>query len=120
MRDETITFEEFAETETMQWDFLYRTERTNFKAFWAAHSACTKTAQLPVGWDAQAALEYMRANKKLGRGSSRSGCFEIQTDLGVWSQANGTAMRFDTPRKAAKVTYRTWEEIIAEEENESN
>lgn len=109
----TIKFEEFDGRETMQWDFLFRTERTNFKAFWATHSACTKSAELPVDWSAQEALEFMRAQRQLGRGSNRSGCFEIQTDLGIWSQTNETAMRFDTPRKAAKVIFQTWEEIEA-------
>lgn len=48
-------------------------------------------------------------------GSNRSGCYQVQSDAGIWEQVDGNRMDFSTPRKAAKVEFKSWEQMEAEE-----
>lgn len=55
----------------------------------------------------------MRAAEKAkgGRGSFVTGVFQIQTDWGIWSRADQRRLDADTPRKAAKAYFATWDEM---------
>lgn len=44
-------------------------------------------------------------------GSSRSGIFEVQTDTGIWSRADGGKLEVDTERKLSKIVFRSWEAL---------
>ena len=113
------TPETFAEP-TMRWDFFYRTENSRlgkpgqptFDEYWDAEPAPFVVAQLPVSWDVEAALVYMRKHNLLGKGTYRSGCFEVQNDLGIWASTNNRAMRFATPGQRAKVVFTAWDDLV--------
>ena len=44
----------------------------------------------------------------MSRGSQRSGCFQVQSDLGVWEHINEKAIRLS---RLDMVTFRTWQQI---------
>lgn len=48
---------------------------------------------------------------KGSRGSFVTGVFQIQTDWGIWSRADSMRLDTDTPRKAAKAYFATWDEM---------
>ena len=45
----------------------------------------------------------------LPKGSSRCGCFEIQTDAGIWSSSTGGRL------SKANASFSTWEQLEAAE-----
>lgn len=57
----------------------------------------------------------MAAERRICRGSARSGIFQVQTDDGIWTHINERRIDFSTPRRAANVTFQSWEELEAAE-----
>jgi hypothetical protein len=55
------------------------------------------------------------ANHDVPKGSHRTGVFEMQNDLGIYSRDDLMRIDFSTPRRAAKVNFKTWEEMEREE-----
>ena len=51
-------------------------------------------------------------NQGASRGSHRSGIFEIQTDLGIWSQINEKKLN---PSRMQLTRYQSWDQLISEE-----
>jgi len=72
---------------------------------------------LPATWTVEEAYAHAVATRVCPKGSHRSGCFEIQVfggvADGVYSHNNLKRIDFSTPRKAAKVTYQTWDQFDA-------
>ena len=94
----------------MRWDFFHRPEtgpnpRDN--------DCYAYTFELDADTSIEAAMAHAYANG-LPRGSHRCGCVEVQNDRGIWSQKEGNRIDVSTPRKRAKVIFRTWEELEAE------
>ena len=71
---------------------------------------------LPEGTSLEAALNaYYSAGWP--KGSHRSGVSEVQTDAGIYEQKDGNRIDLSTPRKAAKVFFKTWAELDANNNN---
>ena len=102
---------------TERYDFFYRTENKNFDP----SNTFYMILELPAGLTVGQALEMARdagitaPQRPLAKGSHRSGCFEVQCDRGVWQHVDSKKIDVSTPRKAANVQWRTWEQIEAEE-----
>lgn len=93
-----------------RWDFFFRRE-TNHRP-WAEQvkrPASVVTVVLPHATTIEDAILAARA-AGMPKGSSRSGCFEIQNDMGIWSSKTGGRIN---PKTAS---FKTWEQIEEEEE----
>jgi hypothetical protein len=93
----------------MKWDFFHRAESKKPRAEMAIY---VYTWEIDTQ-DLATALAHARSNG-LPRGSFRAGCVEIQTDLGIYNQAEGNRIDLSTPARAAKVIYKTWEQLDEE------
>jgi hypothetical protein len=51
----------------------------------------------------------------VGRGTHQTGIFEVQTDQGIYSRADGCRLDVSTPGRAAKVIFKSWEQLEVEE-----
>jgi hypothetical protein len=60
------------------------------------------------------ALEFAWASG-MPKGSHRSGCFQVQSAFGIWRQVEGNRFDCSTPRKAAKIQFKTWDQLEQEE-----
>jgi len=107
--------------DTANWCFFFRAEvnKKNLKGqtfdeHWANRPAFDLVLELPVDLDIEDALEIARENGA-PLGSRRSGIFEVQGPTGIWSHVNGRRMDFDTESKRAKVVFKSWEDLEAEE-----
>lgn len=97
----------------MRWDFFYRHESQlhNPKD---VPAECI-TLDLPADLSLGDALEAARA-AGMPKGSHRTGCFEVQNDLGIYSQIDYNRIDLSAPAKAAKVVFKTWEQLEAEDD----
>ncbi len=76
----------------------------------------TYVVQLVVAEDAT--LEDILAaahGAGLGRGTHQTGIVEVQTDRGIYARADGNRIDLSTPARAARVQFRSWDELEAEE-----
>ena len=75
---------------------------------------------LPATWTVEEAYAHAIATRVCPKGTHQSGCFEIQVFGGVadglYNHIDRNRIDFSTPRKAAKVTYKTWDQVDAEME----
>lgn len=55
-------------------------------------------------------------NAGMSKGNFISGCFEIQTNLGIWSRPDSRSMVND----CGKAIFKTWKQLEHEELEESN
>ncbi len=90
----------------MIWDFFFRTENKNFHEYWKNRPAHQHRMNLPVDFTLEQAIAAARKDG-VSKGSSRSGIFEVQNDLGIYS---------DCLRKT-KMNFKTWEELETLERN---
>lgn len=92
-----------------RWDFFYRTEnsRRNPKD----GEVYSVSWSFPAGTSLAFALKWMRDEGKLGQGSQRAGCFEVQTPEGIWSHVTESKIDLSTPAKAKKVIFKTWDQL---------
>jgi hypothetical protein len=79
-----------ASPKLMTYDFFHKTESNR-----GAHRTKHFRFELPTE-DPKEALE-MAKTLGLPKGSNRCGCFEIQSDLGVWSHKEDKPLRWDRP-----------------------
>lgn len=107
-------------TTTETFNFFHRAERSTsflakrgvtFDEFWADTAAHEFTVEVPKGTDLKRAFEFAYS-AGLSRGSSRGGSFQVQCDRGIWEHID--SRRIDGA-PAHKVTFKTWDEIEAEE-----
>lgn len=63
----------------------------------------------------QAILDVARANG-MPVGSHVTGCFQVQSDIGIWNHVDAKKIDLTTERKRANVVFQTWEQAEAEEE----
>lgn len=92
----------------MRWDFFYRHESNRVHP--KSRPAECLILDLPADTPLAEALQRAHA-AGMPKGTHRSGCFEVQTDAGIYQQTDGNRIDLTTPRRAAKTTYRTWEEM---------
>lgn len=89
----------------MKVDWFHKTESRHFDP---------NQAGTPYQFEApeEATLEeILDLGYELGipKGSARAGCFEIQTDKGIWQSHNGGRM------DPARATFKSWEQLEAED-----
>jgi len=109
------------------WTFFFRREVTTstlrklgmtFDEYWSQdgddYNAHWINVDLPADTDIEEAIQIARENGA-PLGSRRSGIFEVQGPRGIWSHVNERRMDFDTPAKRAKVVFKSWEDLEAEE-----
>ena len=96
------------------WQFFQRTERRNFDL----DNVVCGELRLPRNTDLATAISLAIRARVISHGSHRSGVFQVQTDDGIFSQVNDRRIDLSTPRRAALVTMKTWEQL-EEEENAS-
>ena len=82
----------------MSYDFFHKTESSR-----GAHRTVVYSFDFPTE-DPQEALALARA-AGLPKGSNRCGCFEIQSDLGIWSHKEDKPLRWDRPND---MTFTPW------------
>ncbi len=97
---------------TSAWIFFYRAESNRFDP--KSRPAYQLRLTLPDDTDLQNALD---AARKAGapKGSHRTGIFEVQTSRGIFYHEEENRIDLRTPRKAAKVIFKTWEQLEEEE-----
>jgi len=110
-----------AESAEQPWIFMHRAERSKetlqkagqtFDEYWADRDAQGFTAQIAEDATLEEALQAAYA-QGLARGSARAGTFEIQSPKGIFEHV---ASRRIDGAPAAKIRFRTWEQIEAEED----
>jgi hypothetical protein len=83
----------------MRYDFFHKTESNTGR-----HRVKCFTFNIATD-DPATALNEARL-LGLPKGSARCGCFEIQSDLGIWSHNQDKPLRFDRP---TEFTFTSWE-----------
>jgi hypothetical protein len=91
----------------MLYDFFHKTESNT-----GTHKVKTYRFDLDTD-DVEEALEMAR-ELGLPKGSARCGCFEIQSDLGIWSHVNDKPLRWDRPDD---ITFTPWDDEHEEVQN---
>ncbi len=89
----------------MTWDFFFKTENKDFHEYWKNRPAHQHRMELPSTFTLTQAIAAAHADG-VSKGSSRSGIFEVQNDLGIFLEVN---------RKTAQ--FKTWETLEKEEAN---
>ena len=101
---------------TQEWHFYARAQNSDYAKMRSDENVRYAIVSIPVEITTCAeAIAYAIENRRIGRGTHQSGCFEVSNDIGMWWHKDGNRMDFSTPRKAAKVIYKTWEQMEAEE-----
>lgn len=96
-----------------RWDFFFRHENNRIDP--TTRPATYASLTLPLNTPLADALATALDLGAIPTGSNRTGCFEVQNDAGIFSHAAGKRIDLSTPRKAAKVSFQTWEEVEAAE-----
>lgn len=98
----------------MMWiDWFHRTEKSkSFTKEAPADSAWR--FQVPKGSTLEQILKHGYEVERLPKGSARGGCFEIQTDEGIWSSPTNSRLNPST------AIFKTWDELEAEEAKENS
>jgi hypothetical protein len=90
-----------------RYDLFDRPENKNFDP----NNIRVATMVAPAGLGIQQVLTLARQRGIVGKGSARSGVFQVQCDRGIWGQVSDRRMEFATAAKAAKVTWVSWEDM---------
>jgi len=105
---------------TIRFDFFFRAETNprnlkgkTYREYWTARGAKSLFLDLPEDTTLGEALTAARA-AGLPKGSHRSGCFEVQSGLGIFQSTHEFGTRID-PARACTFTFRTWAQLEAEE-----
>lgn len=99
----------------MKVHWFHRTE-ARAKRFYVPRPAQVFELTMPAG----ASLDDILVEgyqKGFPMGSARGGCFELQTDEGIWARPDGKRMRV-TGRNGQPAIFKTWEQLEAEEQND--
>ena len=97
-----------------RWDFFFRTESNHHSVDDDANRRSISVT-LPADLSLRDALAIAIVSTPVPIGSYRTGVHEVQNDLGIYQQTNGRRFSFTTARRAATTTFRTWDELEAEE-----
>jgi hypothetical protein len=101
----------------MKCQFFYRSESN--RRSWEEQSqrpAFYVTLELSANLGFDALLQAALASG-MPRGSSRSGCFEVQTDNGIWCHQDPAVRARGYGRLSqATAIFKTWEELEREEQ----
>lgn len=97
---------------TATWDFFDRPEGRNFDPENVRMLSLVLPADLTLE-EALAAARSGRHGGRLGAGTFRSGCFQVQGPAGIWQTTDERKIRLDTPGQRAKVMFATWDELEA-------
>jgi hypothetical protein len=100
--------------ETMAWDFFWRLFNSRKK--WDKWNIATARFNLPINTSLKEGLEIAKKNG-MPVGSHQSGCFEVQTDKGIYSRKDKMKIDVSTPRRERKVIFKTWDQLEEEEGN---
>lgn len=100
---------------TMRWDFFFRRFNRDIVRLRSERNVDYATLELPKAWTCEQALRFAREHRAIPVGAHNTGCFQVQNDLGIYNHVDANKIDFATPRKAAKVEYKTWEQVEAEE-----
>jgi hypothetical protein len=100
------------------WDFFFTTSRSSvkaseFDATWDREGAYFVKLTLPDDTPLEEAIAAARETGLFGKGSGRSGVFEVQNDLGVYSHPRGFVNL--QAIKPDSVVFRTWAQVEASE-----
>ena len=92
----------------MRADLFWRPARRE----WDLETATYASDEIEVPSDATLCeiLGLARLAGKAGKGTSRTGVNEVQTDKGIYTSLTQTRMDPSTERKMKQIVYRTWEE----------
>tara|TARA_R100001086_G_scaffold92068_1_gene45621 strand:- start:413 stop:781 length:369 start_codon:yes stop_codon:yes gene_type:complete len=96
---------------TETYDFFFRPEGRKF----SKDNVVSVTMVAVAGLTLQEALVAALDARILPKGSHRSGCFQVQTDRGIFQSAKDSRIDLSTPRKAANVFFASWEAMEANE-----
>ncbi len=94
-------------------DFFWRNESNRVDP--RSVAAETMRLSLPVTTTLEDAISAARA-AGMPKGSARTGCFEVQGPNGIWSHVRESRIDLSTPRRAANVVFKTWDELDAEDD----
>lgn len=96
------------EAKQIRVDWFHRPERKHLDK---NDTSITKeyTFYVPADAGLEQILEIGHRDHNMPKGSARGGCFELQTDLGIWSSPTDSRLN---PRSAI---FKTWEQLEAEE-----
>jgi len=104
----------------IRFDFFFRAETntTNLKGrtyqqYWSEREAKCLMLDLDAETTLEEALDTARAHG-MPKGSHRSACFQIQTDLGIYDSTHEFGVRIN-PHRPETFTFKTWAELEAEE-----
>jgi len=102
------------------WSFFYRAETRSeclhgltYGEYWSQKGAYYINVELPLDTDLGTALAAA-IEAGCPKGSARSGIFEVQNPLGIWSHKH--ERRIEVGNK--NVSFKTWEDL--DDENEDN
>ena len=104
----------------IRFDFFFRAETSKaslkgmtYVEYWTERGSKMISVDLPAD---TTLAEAMIAGRAAGvpKGSHRSGCFQVQTDLGIYSSTHEFGRRID-PNRPSTFTFSTWEQLEAEE-----
>lgn len=104
-------------------DFFWTTWRStkhrqgmSHDEFWAARPGHCARLELPEDSTLEQALEAARRAGHFGRGSSQTGCHEVQGPRGVWTHRKG--YRNLARCRPDDVVFKSWEQLEREEDEE--
>lgn len=99
-------------------DFFWTTYRSRggltHSEYWASRPAHTGRLNLPDGISIRGALAAAREAGLFGKGTSQTGCFEVQTSAGIFTHTRGFANLGRAKDK--DIVFRSWDELHAEDE----
>jgi len=99
----------------MRFDFFFRMEGKNFNrddVHYLTLDLDLEAEDLEeLGWEAFLTEALTQAwAEGMSKGSHRSGCFEVQCDLGIFAHKDQNKIN---PDNLSKVTFKTWDELDA-------
>ena len=95
------------------YDLFDRPENKAFDPETIRHSRMVAAAGLTL----PQILTEARERGIVGRGTARSGVFQVQCDRGVWVHASERRIDLSSSRKANNVRFASWEQIEQDEVN---
>ena len=105
---------------TIRFDFFFRAETNlknlkgkTYREYWTVRGAHQILLDLPSDTTLEDALSAARA-AGMPKGSHRSGCFEVQSDLGIFQSTHDFGTKID-PARECTFSYKTWAQLEAEE-----
>jgi hypothetical protein len=81
--------------------------------FWRERGGFTARLDLPEDASLDEVLAAARRGKLFGRGTSTTGCYEVQGPRGIWTHRDG--LRNLGRARPSAVIFRSWEQLEAED-----